>query len=396
MDLDIRSLTPADDEPSYRLRVQAFSSDPEAEFDAEVPYVPPERRLGAFVGDRMVGHLACWEFGQWYGGRRVPMGGVAGVAIAPDARQRGVGTALLGRALRDMHDRGELLSALYPATHVPYRRLGWEIAGVWARRTVPTATLRGLPRPAEGTAVRAATADDLPAVGQVYASWARSRPGMLDRSELWTRRQLAPEDGMQLYVAERGGIVVGYAGFEHGATNEPHAAFRIDDLDLVGVDADAELALWHLIGSHASVAPTTRYVGAPEDPLLFHLREHELREEPVRAVWMSRLVDAAGAVAARGYPAGLDVTVPLAVSDNSLAHNAGERVLEVTDGAATLTPGGDGRVRLDIGALSCLFSGYLPATELAHIGRLRGANAEDLAALDAVFSGPTPWMRDYF
>lgn len=396
MELDIRPLTTADEEPAYRLRVRAFSSDPDAEFDADVPYVPPKRRLGAFDGGRMIGHLACWEFGQWYGGRRVPMGGVAGVAITPESRRQGVASALLRRALRDMYERGELVSALYPVTHVPYRRLGWEIAGVWPRRTVPTTALRDLPRPAEGTAVRAATVDDLTAVGRVYATWARSRPGMLDRSELWTRRQLAPEDGMQLYVAEREGAVVGYAGFEHASTDEPHAAFRIDSLDLIGVDADAELALWHLIGSHASVAPTTRYVGAPEDPLLFHLREHDLREEPLRSVWMNRLVDAAGAVAARGYRPGPDVAVPLALSDASVPENSGAQVLEVSDGTANLTPGGGGRVQLDIGTLSCLFSGYLTASELSHLGRLRGATVDDLAALDATFSGSTPWMRDYF
>lgn len=396
MDLDIRSLTADDEEPAYRLRVQAFSSEPDADFDPEVPYAPPERRLGAFLGARMVGHLTCWEFGQWYGGRRLPMGGVAGVAIAPDVRRRGVGSALLRHALHGMRERGEVLSALYPATHVPYRRYGWEIAGVWPRRSVPTGALRGLPRAGEGTSVRVATVDDLPAIGDVYATWARSRPGMLDRSELWTRRRLTPEDGEQLYVAERNGAVVGYASFEHAPSTEVHAAFLVDGLDLVGADADAELALWHLVGSHASVAPTTRYVGPPEDPLLFQLDEHDVREDPLRVVWMSRLVDAPGAVAARGFPPGLEVAVPLAVTDPNVEHNAGAWVLEVSGGRGSLTPGGDARVQVGIGTLSCLFGGYLAADELAHLGRLDGAARDDVAALHAAFAGPTPWMRDYF
>lgn len=396
MDVQIRPLTAEHEEAAYRLRVQAFTSEPGAAYDAGTAYVPPERRLGAFAGERLVGHLAVWDFGQWYGGRRVPMGGVAGVAIAPDARGRGVGGRLLVRALAGMRERGEVLSALYPSTHGPYRRYGWEIGGVWVRRSVPTTALRQLPRPAVETFARPGTAEDLDAVEELYRRWARARAGMLDRTSLWTRRRLAPDDEQQLYVAERDGEVVGYAAFEHESTEEVHAAFRVGELDLLGDDLDAELALWRLIGSHASVAPTTRYVGPPEDPLLLLLQEHDLREDPLRAVWMSRLVDAPAAVAARGFPAGVEASVPLEVTDPQLESNAGAWVLEVAGGRGQLTAGGPGRVELDIGTLSTLYSGYLPATELAHLGRLPGATAPDLEALTAAFVGPTPWMRDYF
>lgn len=397
MDVTIRPLVAEDDPASFRLRVQAFSSEPATEFDPETPYIPPERRLGAFDGDRMVGHLGVWELGQWYGGRRVPMGGVAGVAIAPDARGRGVGSALLRRSLADMRARGEALATLYPATHAPYRRLGWEIAGVWPRRTVPTAALRTLPRPSTATTVRPATRDDLPGVLGAYRAWAPGRPGMLDRSELWLRRILDPEDDdVELYVAERDGRIVGSAGYEHAATEEVHAAFRIDGLDLVATDLDAELALWRVVASSSSVAPTTRYVGAPEDPLLLLLPEHEVREDPLRVVWMTRLVDAPAAVAARGYPSGVDLTVPLRVSDPHVEANEGAWALEVSGGAGRLTAGGAGRVQVDVGALSSLWSGYLSAHELAHLGRLRGAEPDELAALTSAFASTTPWMRDYF
>lgn len=397
MTLTIRPLLPDDDPAAYRLRVQAFSSAPATEFDPETPYIPAERRLGAFDGGRMVGQLGVWEFGQWYGGRRVPMGGVAGVAIAPEARGEGVGTALLRRGLEEMRGRGEVVSTLYPATHAPYRRLGWEIAGVWPRRSVPTAALRTLPRPAEGTTLRRATREDLPGMLDVYRTWAVVRPGMLDRSDLWMRRILDPEDDdVQVYVAERDGTVVGYAGYEHAETDEVHAAFRIDGLDLCGADLDAELALWQVVASNSSVAPTTRYVGAPEDPLLMLLPEHHVREESLRAVWMTRLVDAAAAVAARGYPDGLELTTSLRVVDPEVPANDGPHMLEVSGGNGRLEPGGDGRIQIDVGALSCLWAGYLSAHELGHLGRLRGATDVELEALTAAFASTTPWMRDYF
>jgi predicted acetyltransferase len=51
---------------------------------------------------------------------------------------------------------------------------------------------------------------------------------------------------------------------------------------------------------------------------------------------------------------------------------------------------------LDVGALTSLFTGYLSATDLARAGRLRGASGSALAALDATFCGPRPWLLEHF
>lgn len=111
---------------------------------------------------------------------------------------------------------------------------------------------------------------------------------------------------------------------------------------------------------------------------------------------MTRLVDAPGAVAARGFPPGLEVTVPIRIHDRRLPANDGAFVLEVQGGRGALTAGGDGRVEVDVHDLAALYTGFTSARVLARRGALAGATDADVDALAWAFDGPIPWMREYF
>lgn len=392
--VEIRTFRPEDRERAHELRQQAFASST-SEFDADEHYMPDERRLAMVEDAQVVAIAGVWEFGQFFGGRRVPMGGLASVVVPPEHRHRGFGSQIVRHALRLMHERGEAISTLYPATVAPYRRLGWEIAGAWVRRRVPTAALRALPG-AQDTTLRRGRVEDLDEMVDVYDRLAPQTNGMLDRSRAFERRMLVPQEGYEEYVAVRAGRVVGYAVIEHQASDRDDELFSLEVHSLVGLDLDAELALWGMVASHSSVSRTVTYISRPEDPLLLLLPEHELRSVPYDWRWMTRLVDAPAAIAARGFPRGLDATVELSIEDDELPANAGRHVLEVSGGRGQLTPGGAGTVTVDVATLAPLFTGWQPATTLAHLGRLAGATPADVAALTDAFSGPTPWTRDYF
>jgi predicted acetyltransferase len=111
---------------------------------------------------------------------------------------------------------------------------------------------------------------------------------------------------------------------------------------------------------------------------------------------MLRLVDAAQAIAARGYPPGVRATVALELADDECPANAGRFVLVVADGSGRLERGGRGDVRLGVGAFASLYSGWASAATLARTGLLAGAADADLAALDAAFAGSSPWLLDEF
>jgi predicted acetyltransferase len=391
--LEIGPLRPDEAEAALRLRARTFTTDPSPAFDPADPYVPDDRRIGARVDGRLVGHLAVWPFAQVFGGSEVPMGGVGGVAVAADQRGRGVGSRLLADGLALMREHGDAVSTLYPATVAPYRAWGWALAGCHDIRELPTRALASVPAPAT-TVVRPGREADLPACIALAQKVARTEPGGLVATEGWYRRrfEIGPDgDGMD--VAERDGEVVGFAEWGRTAVDAP--GWRLDVGLVVGRDADADRALWRQLGSWWSVAPTARVVSHPTDPLVVDLPELDSTVR-TQAYWMTRLVDAPDAVAARGYPVGVTASVPLRLHDDRLHDNDGAFVLEVADGVGALVPGGTGRVHVDVRDLAPLWTGFLPARVLARRGALAGATADDVAALADAFDAPTPWMREYF
>jgi len=77
-------------------------------------------------------------------------------------------------------------------------------------------------------------------------------------------------------------------------------------------------------------------------------------------------------------------------------HNhAGRWQVRIADSAAAVQPGGRSEIRLDAPALAAIYSGYLSPLELAATGQVEGPR-EALAALQAAFTGPPPWMREQF
>ncbi|MBL8881001.1 MAG: GNAT family N-acetyltransferase, partial [Phycisphaerales bacterium] len=74
--------------------------------------------------------LASIPCGQYFGGRAIPMAGIAAVAVAPEARGRAVAKFMMRSELERLFAARVPLSALYPATIPLYRGAGYEFAGV--------------------------------------------------------------------------------------------------------------------------------------------------------------------------------------------------------------------------------------------------------------------------
>ncbi len=132
MELEIRFLTESDLEEAFRLDRETFNL-PEERRERWMRSSQPERKHGAFANGRLVGATHALSFGQYFGGRSVPMGGVGDVAVAPEQRGKELARRMMTEALMAMRDRGEVISALFPATTSLYRRVGYELAGaaVW-------------------------------------------------------------------------------------------------------------------------------------------------------------------------------------------------------------------------------------------------------------------------
>jgi predicted acetyltransferase len=117
-------------------------------------------------------------------------------------------------------------------------------------------------------------------------------------------------------------------------------------------------------------------------------------------MWMLRVVDAVAAIAERGFPAAVSLTVQLAIHDDARPANSGRWALTVADGRGVLEPLTPSAVRADLpltlGArgLAALYAGA-PVGTLRQAGLAVGGPPADDGALDAAFAG-TAYMLDAF
>ena len=383
----------------FRIAAQGFNGPitPEAEAE-QLPKFHRDRVLAVFVGDDVAAWSQVRPFGQFFGGRCVPMGGFSPVVTAAEHRGHGYGSRVTAAQFPALRERGEVISGLYPAQTQLYRGNGFEVAGVYAYRTFPSRSLHRL-RPSGAVQVRRGTADDLPAVKDCYRRYAATQDGWLDRPDVWWDNLLpADKVGREqfLYVVDGpDGKLAGYARYGHGKVPPPGHGYTIQVSEVCAEELDVALAFWRLIGTSSTQAELVRATGAPEHPLLLLLPDQDLKTtDEIR--WMLRVVDAPGAIAARGFPAAVRAAVDVEITDRQCDWNAGRWRLVVEDGNGTLTRGGNGDVSITANALAALYSGYASATTLRQAGMLTGGDTRAWSDLTAAFSGPTPTIADFY
>ncbi len=353
-----------------------------------------ENLLVARRGGRVAGGLAIYPAGQWFGGRSVPMAGIAAVAVAAEHRGRGVGSALAAEALREARRRGFPISTLYPATEPVYRGVGFETAGSWNRYVAKAAEIDLLDEPG---IVEAAPVSDPAPYAAVYAQRARATAGNLDRSPfLWARMLRAITDRLYGYVVRgaRGGAPEGYVLLTlptHAGTGRYDVRIR----DLCALTPRAVRRLLAFLAAHRSMADEVSWTGPPDDPTVLVLRETPADVLRGRHPWMLRLVDVPAALSARGYAPGVSVEVHLEVRDRIFPGNDGRFVLRVRGSEGSVRRGGRGLVRCSVRGLAPLWTGHLSAEALALAGLVEGS-ADALAAVTTAFTGPAPWMPEIF
>ena len=142
------------------------------------------------------------------------------------------------------------------------------------------------------------------------------------------------------------------------------------------------------------MAPTIRLRLPDSDPIsLLAPLVHTTVES--RDQWMLRVLDAAGAVAARGWPPHLSGAVDLALDDDVCPWNSGAWRLVLDGGEGRLEPGGSGAVRMTMRGLAVWYAGAADPAVLRRAGLLMGDDGGD-AFLAAASAGPRPALQDYF
>jgi predicted acetyltransferase len=216
MGFEIRFLTQDDLEQAFRLDQQAFNT-PEERRDLYFKRALPERTHGAFANGRLVATTHIHAFGQFFGGRSVPMGGVGDVAVVPEHRGKGLARRVMTEAIQAMRARGEVISALFPATTTLYRGLGYELAGAAIWHQVAPGALHNLRGAATLETRRVEKGDDSKGIRRCYERVASGINGWLDRDDRrWQSLWEWWHTGHYLYACENsGGEVEAYLAYRH-------------------------------------------------------------------------------------------------------------------------------------------------------------------------------------
>lgn len=342
--------------------------------------------------------VACLRtvpMGQHFGGRRLPMVGIAGVATAPERRGRGYAQRMMKACVEELAGLGVAMSTLFASTRELYRKVGYEQAGVHAAVRVPVAGLGG---GACELAVRPLVAADEAGVREVQGAWGLMWPGSLARGKyIWDR--IAENRGNKYDAFGVVGPLGQIEGYVYLSQVRRPDAMKHDVLvsDVAWTTPRAGRTLLAFLGGFGTMADEVEVLGSPGHPLLAMAPGVERRVTRCE-MWMVRLTDVQAALAERGYCPSVRASVVLDVHDELLPQNDGLWTLDVEDGLARVKQGGDHTqaLRLGVRGLAAIFTGHMRASHAALLGWAHAQSPGTLRAADAVFGGGEPWLADFF
>ncbi|HJU37593.1 MAG TPA: GNAT family N-acetyltransferase [Gaiellaceae bacterium] len=380
---------------------QYFNPPPSEEWlEQLVRTLPHERMHAAFEDGRIVGGAGAFPFEFSVPGSSLPCAGVTAVGVQPTHRRRGVLRSMMDEQLRDVHERGEPLAALWASEETIYGRFGYGIAS-WAGELNVLHEWDAFAEPLElGGKTRFVTPEEARELfPPIYEAVRRERPGMTSRSEdWWNDRQLRlPEQEAsapkRFVVLELDGEPLAYAiyrthfDFEGGLPGS-----RLVVREALGSTPEATAAIWRFLLDVDWMARVEVSLAPPDHPLFLLLglpRRAQYRMHD--ALWV-RLVDVPAALSGRAYGEG-----------GPLVLEVRDAVCEWNDGRWRLDAGTCGRtdddpdLALDVAALGSAYLGAVSFTELRAALRVEELREGAARRADGLFAWrPLPWCLEIF
>jgi predicted acetyltransferase len=380
---------------------QYFNPPPTEEFlERFVRTLPHERMHAAFEDGAVVGGAGAFPFELSVPGGSLPCAGVTAVGVHPTHRRRGVLRSMMDAQLRDVHERGEPLAALWASEETIYARFGYGIAS-WAGELRVPHEWDGFAAPLEpaGTA-RFVTSDEARGLfPPIYDAVRRQRPGMMSRSDTWweDRHLRQPEEESsaprRFVVLELDGEPQAYAiyrthfGFEGGS-----ASSRLVAREAFGSTPQAMASIWRFLLDVDWMAGVETSFAPPDHPLFLLLAApRRARYRMGDGLWV-RLVDLPAALAGRAYGEGGPLV--LEVRDAVCEWNDGRWRL---DGGACERTDADPDLALDVGALGSAYLGAVSFAQLREALRVQELREGAVERADALFAWrPLPWCPEIF
>jgi predicted acetyltransferase len=380
---------------------QYFNPPPTEEFlERWVKTLPHERMHAAFEGGQIVGGAGASPFELSVPGGSLPCAGVTAVGVHPTHRRRGVLRSMMDAQLRDVHERGEPIAALWASEETIYARFGYGIAS-WAGALNVPQEWDAFAEPLEPAATtRFVTPEEARELfPPVYEAVRRERPGMMSRSDVWWEdRHLRQEEResdapRRFVVVELDGEPVGYAIYRtHFSFDEGSASSRLVVREALGATPQATAAIWRFVLDVDWMGAVEVDLAPPDHPLFLLLATpRRMRYRMGDGLWV-RIVDMATALSGRTYGEGARLV--LEVRDAVCDWNDGRWKLE--DGTCERTDE-EPDLALDVSALGSAYLGGVPFRQLREALRVDELRTGAIERADSLFAWrPLPWCPEIF
>lgn len=339
--------------------------------------------------ETLISQLAVYPCQVNIHGKIYDMGGVTGVGTYPEYASLGLMKDLIQIALKNMRERGQYISYLYPYNIPYYRRKGWEIMSDKMTFKIKDTQL---PKPVSVPGNVERLAYDDPDVIKVYDQFANKTHGAMIRGDLnW-------DEYWRWENEEERTAAVYYDG------NDQPTGFCFywiaDDVfhikEMVYLNQEARKGLWNFISAHFSMVNHVEGATYKNEPIAFLFEDSDIKET-IEPFFMARIVDVEKFLAEFPFD---DVVKPFhfVIEDSEAEWNNGifgiswdeDEHVVVTPGEAIGQP-----VTLSIQTLTAMLMSYKRPTYLMGIDALT-TDRRTLRSLEQIIPNQNAYFSDYF
>jgi len=365
------------------------------------------RNVGVYPADAAAETLPIATANSWVTptsvpGGEIPMWAISVVTVAATHRRRGIARNLLEGELRAAASAGVPLAGLTVSEATIYGRYGFGPALPAARVTVDTGRARWTGGEAPGRleyVEREQIAIDL---GVVHERSRHRRTGQIPGWEgRWLGMAGLGADDAKKDAAVRGVRYVDAAGEVRGAVayslKEQPGEFRstLRIAHLAAETDEALRALWGFVVNHDLVTRVEVDLRPVDDPIAHLVADHRAVELTVHDHGWLRILDVPAALEGRRYSSPADAVLCV---DDPYGFAAGTWHVRIgAEGSASIRPSDDEpQVTLDVAALSTVYPGAVPLTQLHAAGRVAGDAAVIAELSRALRTEPAPLLGIWY
>lgn len=344
---------------------------------------------GWFDGDKLISQVAVYPMKVRIFNKTYNMGGLTGVGTYPEYSNQGLMHKLLYQSLKNMKEKKQSISFLYPYSIPYYRRKGWEIVSDKITYEIKDYQL---PKNKQVSGEVERVDVESEEVKKAYNRFAYQTHGALIRDDLaWNEYWLWDSDDLM-------------AAIYYNDKNEPdgYVLYWIKDevfhiKDMIFINEEARTGLWNFISAHFSMINKVIGDTYTDEPLAFLFEDADIKES-ISPYFMARIVDLEEFI--KQYPFKADTIRRewiFKMDDPILSWNQGNFKLVIDkNGKGQITRTSQKTEdKIDIQTMATMLLGYKRPDYLYKIGRISCSN-DTVDMLEDAIEQQAPYFSDYF